>query len=519
MEEQQLKILLIEDDPQDLELLRKIISETKLAAIHIEHADLISQALKILSNKEAKIDVILLDTTLSDSQEMDGLIKIQAVAHNIPIILLGKSDNESVEAEAIAKGAHDYLVKNRLNSRAISRILRYAIEKHREKIILEKTVRELRTLNQFTSNFISSLSHELHTPLTVINATAKSFLDGLFGEMNEQQLKWIKNIDSNAQRLSNLIDDILDFSKLESGRLKTKKTLFNLRDLIFKVVNDILPIVQKKEIRLRWECSDNLIEIYADPKRIEQVITNLLTNSIKYTSEGGNINLRVLKLSDSVQVEVSDTGIGMDPAKCDIIFERFIQLEEKKTSSEGIGLGLAISKEIIRAHEGKIWAKSDGIGKGSRFFFTLPIDLSQMELKKPTVLVVDNDPDVLDLLKTILEDLKFNVILAKDGAEGIAHIVQSEMRTPIDLLVVDLFLPIRNGMEVIKQMKIVNPKTLIIMVTGHSNSQLLQDAMKFSSFTLLKKPFEVEEVRTILGSLMIPARGKNHGENHRNHPS
>ena len=510
MDQKQIRVLLIEDDHQDVNLIRRLLSEISDISIQMDHVKSLSSGLELLGREE--VDVVLLDLSLPDSRGADDLLTVEAAAQGSPIIVLGNVEDPALEIEVISKGAQDYLVKSRLNSRAMMRILRNTIERQKVKTALEKVVLELRHLNQLKSDFISSVSHELHTPLTVITVTVNNFLDGIFGRLDETQTKWLLRLKSNAERLTNLINDILDLSKLESGRAKLNWKKFNLGALMNKVLDDIGPMAQDKGVQISRQIPQDVIEIYAAQTRIEQVMVNLVTNSIKYSPSGGQVAVHLERSSDSAQVEVSDTGMGIDPSKLDVIFERFLQLAEDKTTSPGIGLGLAICKEIIQIHHGKIWAESEGVGKGSRFIFTLPSGLREIRAKKPTVLVVDNDEDVLDLFKTILIGLGYQTLFAKDGAEAIAQIVSSEMRTPIDILVVDLFLPVRNGLEVIKEIKRVNPKAFIVMVTGHHDSQLLSEAMEFSSFTLLKKPFDVEEARRILGSLAASALEKGEGE-------
>jgi CheY-like chemotaxis protein len=270
-----------------------------------------------------------------------------------------------------------------------------------------------------------------------------------------------------------------------------------------KVCKDLIPLARQNKIRLSGKLPARPVELFAVQSKIEQVLINLITNSLKYNRPGGEIEVRIEPQKDSARVEVRDTGIGIDPSKLEVIFDRFLQLGEGKSKTPGIGLGLSICREIVMLHQGRIWAESEGTEKGSRFIFTLPLDLKKSETKKPTVLVADHDRHTSESLIPLLAKLKFQTLSADDGAEAIAQIISSKKDSAIDLLVVDLSVPVRNGVEVIKAMKKVNPRAPIVVVTGdNTDGKLLTEAMKRSSFTLLKKPFEIEEASRILQSVI-----------------
>ena len=501
-----LRVLLIESNAKDARMMQKILQEVKTAAIRLEKAKNLSEGLEFLS--KGAVDAVLLDISLPDGRGLDNLIKVQTVARDAPVIVLSDKDDPISESEVISLGAQDFLIKKRVNARAMARIIHYAIERQRIRMTLENAVAKLQELNQLKSDFISSVSHELHTPLTIITVAVNNFLDGVFGDMTDIQKVWVERVRVSTERLTNLINDILDLAKLEAGRVKLNWKKFDIVRMVLETIEEVAPLVQKRGMTLKKEIVPGPIEVYAAEGRLSQVLVNLFTNAIKYTQEGGEIRVKVAREKSGVRVEVSDNGQGIDPTKLDIVFERFLQLGRDKTTTPGIGLGLAISKEIISLHQGRIWAESEGIGKGSRFIFTLPFDLKSKTDKLPTVLVVDNDPSIVELLSIVLKELHCDVIEAKDGAEAIAVLLSSSKNSPIDLLITDMMLPVRNGAEIIQEAKRVNPETVIAVVTGFPDNKLLTEAMRHGNITLIKKPFMYKEIKKALSPIVASLTGK-----------
>jgi signal transduction histidine kinase/ActR/RegA family two-component response regulator len=376
---------------------------------------------------------------------------------------------------------------------------------------LEESYAALKRSDQMKSDFISSVSHELHTPLTVITVAVNNFLDGIFGPMTELQLKWIERVKSSSQRLTRLINDILDLSKLESGRIRLNRKKFNLGTLAHTIQNDLSAIAHDKGLTLDCELPPEPLEIFASQSRLEQVLVNLVTNAIKYSPSGSRILIKVQRVNQQAQVEVSDNGLGIDPSKLDVIFDRFMQLGADKTATPGIGLGLAICKEIVALHEGRIWAESEGIGKGSRFVFTIPLDPSRHDTARPEALVVEDDGEVLELLQTKLRQMGCEVTVARDGTEAIACIVASAKGQLFDFLLLDLKLPGRSGVQVIQEIKRVSPHTSVVVITGTHDNVLIAEALEHSPFTLLRKPFDNQQLSSVLSTVIRAARERIQG--------
>lgn len=490
------KVLFIEDKPEEVEKVRKIFAEVDTPLYEIQSIDRFSTALETLEKHPS--DVILVDLTVPDIQGVEDLSKLTTLAHGIPVVVLGQEDDVHLAVEVLAQGAQDYLVKSNLNSHILNRVIVQVIERQRIRSHMQKNIAELQRLNQLKSDFISYVSHELHTPLTVMTLAVNNFLDEIFGKLSDVQIRWIQRIKANIEQITNLINDILDLSKLEAGISKLDWRKFDLCAVIERTLDNLTPLTHEKNIQLIRHIPSEPVEIFAAQSKIERVMINLITNSLKFTPQYGTIRVELKQESDAVRVEVSDTGSGIDPAKLGMIFERFLQLGKRRTTTEGAGLGLAICREIISIHKGKIWAESEGVGKGSHFIFTLPMDLQKIQRQKNTILIVENNQKLMEELCSALEGSNLNVITAKDGAEAIARIVSSNIHSPIHFLIVDLLIPIRNGIEVIKEMQRVNANTSILVITEPSNKDLLAEVEKYTAFGLLPKPFKKEELDSIL---------------------
>ncbi len=233
-------------------------------------------------------------------------------------------------------------------------------------------------VDRLKSEFVATVSHELRTPMTSIKGYVDILLMGAAGALNENQTHFLDIVRSNTDRLSVLVNDLLDISRIEAGRVSLTLQAINLREVADDVVADILRRSQEenKPMSISFETADDLPQVTGDLERVRQILGNLVDNAYHYTPQDGEItvNMKVVD-NEFVQVDVHDTGIGIDSVDADRIFERFFRGEHPLVlATPGTGLGLAIVKQLVTMHKGRIWMKSKGIvGEGSTFSFTLPI--------------------------------------------------------------------------------------------------------------------------------------------------
>jgi PAS domain S-box-containing protein len=233
----------------------------------------------------------------------------------------------------------------------------------------------LKELDRMKSDFVSNVSHELRTPLTAIKASVDNMIDGITGPLSEKQVRYLARIKSNTDRLTRLINDLLDLSRIEAGKIDLKPTNLSLVGLAQEVTENIRPVALEKLISLEVASHDGNVTAWADRDKITQVLMNLVGNAIKFTPSHGKVNVFIQRNGDKwAQVSVTDTGPGIPATEAGKIFDKFYQIAQaEKQKSKGTGLGLAISKVLVEMHGGKIWAES-GVGGGSTFSFTLPAE-------------------------------------------------------------------------------------------------------------------------------------------------
>ncbi|MFH1046130.1 MAG: PAS domain-containing sensor histidine kinase [Candidatus Omnitrophota bacterium] len=254
--------------------------------------------------------------------------------------------------------------------------------------------RRLEELDRLKSEFVSTVSHELRTPLSITKEGISLILDGIPGEINEKQIKILTTARNNIDRLARIINDLLDISRIESGKMKLKKELVNIKGLVQQVATAFQPKIQEKGLELKVALPKEKIDIYADSDRIIQVLTNLAYNSIKFT-EKGYIKIAVSEKENELECSVSDTGIGISPDNLSRLFNKFLQFGRIAGAGEkGTGLGLSIAKQIVKMHNGDMWAESpferkkDDFGPGAKLTFNLPKYTPKAFLKEAIHLVV-----------------------------------------------------------------------------------------------------------------------------------
>lgn len=229
-------------------------------------------------------------------------------------------------------------------------------------------------LDRLKSNFVSNVTHELRTPLVAVQKAIALLLGGTAGRVSGTQEEFLSLAERNLKRLSILIDDLLDLSKLEAGKMQIRRQRVSIVKVVDECVENLHTWARTKSINIDKEADKDIPEIEIDPDRIAQVLNNLIGNAIKFTPENGNIKIQTsIRNNDEVQVSVEDTGIGIAKEDLGKIFDKFYQAGERvATDISGTGVGLSIAKEIVELHKGKIWVESEK-GYKTKFIFTLPI--------------------------------------------------------------------------------------------------------------------------------------------------
>jgi two-component system phosphate regulon sensor histidine kinase PhoR len=232
-------------------------------------------------------------------------------------------------------------------------------------------VTRLRHLETVRRDFVANVSHELRTPLASITLLVETLQRGAKDDA-EAALHFLHRIEVETQAMARLVEELLELSRLETGVLSVNLEVVLARRLLDEAVNRLSPYATEKGVEIRFDIQEPLPDVRADPRRIEQVMMNLLHNAIKFTPQGGVVTLRAFRQGRGLQIEVSDTGVGMDPSEAARVFERFYKVDRGRSRAEGAGLGLAIARHLLELHGSQLQVVS-GVGRGARFFFALPL--------------------------------------------------------------------------------------------------------------------------------------------------
>ena len=381
MEKETIKILLIEFDPQNITKIENVFAGQTGVAYEVL---LLQKEEKVLNKVDKEdFDVILLSCDLPGSNGIEILSDLQYKDLKGPVIMMANKKDEEFSAQAMRMGAYDFVIRHEDFEKGLPLVMHNALitfraAKERERLQdeisakkaeLEAANRRLKELDNLKSSFVSNVAHEFRTPLTIIKGNVDMVVKGRLGNVSPEQKDMLDGAINIANRLSRLVNDLLDISKIESGKLQLKKEPVNINEIVEQNIKIFDKILKDKKQILKKELAKKSLVVNADLDKTTQVFVNLLSNAIKYSPESGTIIVRSLDLEKEIMVEVSDTGEGICLEDIDKIFDKFTRVTAEK--KEGTGLGLPIAKDIVELHKGRMWVKSE-VGKGSQFYFTLP---------------------------------------------------------------------------------------------------------------------------------------------------
>ena len=364
---------------------------------------------------------------------------------------------------------------------------------------LELRNNEAERANALKSEFLASMSHELRTPLHTILGFTELLQEELEGPLNTKQKRFVQHVHQDSVHLLALINDILNLSKIEAGRMDLNVETIDATAVISETVSSMRGAADAKDIVLDNGISAPLY-VLADPVRFREIMTNLLSNAIKFTPNGGRVWIEYSQPGESnIEIAVADTGIGIAAEDQEIIFDKFRQVgSTTKGVREGTGLGLAIVKRLVEMHGGEMFLES-APGRGSRFSFTIPADYSRLRTA-PMVLIVEDEPSARELLCSYLDPLGVRTECAGTADEGL----NKARRLRPDAIMLDLLLPGRTGWRVLEDLR-ADPETRSVPVFVTSVLDFDRNAIARGATEYLQKPLKKEALLRALRE-HIPGR-------------
>lgn len=445
---------------------------------------------------------------------------------DIPLILfVNNFDSAGILLNTLGNRANVMILERPINIGVVIGAVRSLLRARRRQYVSRDLLEKLQEADRQKNIFLATLSHEMRTPLNAMVGwtellTANRLNEAEFG----RALEIIKR---NMKSLTLLINDMLDVSRIISGKLHLNLTTLNLVTVIEMAVKAIDLTAKNKGIRLRttFDCSSCLI--LGDPDRLQQVMTNLLTNAIKFTPKEGQVDIRLERLDSQAQISVSDTGQGIRPEFLPFIFDLFLQADGSYTRAQGgLGLGLAIVRHLLEMHGGKVHAESEGEGKGATFFVRIPLHVDHAQasnfrdggsaLKRSAVcdsfslaglrvMVVDDEIDSREMLAAMLAEYGAEVTTASSADEALGIITGDIAGRLPHVLVSDIGMPGKDGYDLIRQLRALGPerggRIPAVALTGYAGADEKARALLEGFQTHIAKPVKLAELAATLASL------------------
>ncbi|MCH5337845.1 MAG: response regulator [Acetatifactor sp.] len=517
-------VLVVDDDAANLRMASHILSEEKMRVSCLKSGE---QAIQFL--QENRPDLILLDIQMPgmDGLETMAVIKGNQDTTDIPVIFLTANDDSNMEVRGLEAGAMDFIKKPFVPEILMIRV-KHTLDLVRLNVEYENARNEAIMANEAKSLFLSNMSHEIRTPINAVLGMNEMILREC---TDKQILTYAENIRGSGKTLLFLINDILDMSKIESGKMEIIRVEYDPAVLIMDLWNVIFLRAQEKDLSIQFSLDETLPKmLYGDDVRIKQIVTNLLTNAVKYTPQGG-IEMHVAyerqgEEKISLIISVKDTGMGIKKEDMGKLFESFQRLDEEKNRNiEGTGLGMNITMSLLKLMDGDLKVESE-YGKGSIFTVTIPqrivcdeptgdfesiksrqeqnrtLGYQSFEAPDANILVVDDNAMNLTVFKSLLKRTKMNIVTADSGRKCLELVKKEHFH----IIFMDHMMPEMDGIETLHEIKKLtdfpNADTPVIILTANALSGAREGYLSEGFADFLTKPIDGDLLeRTIVDFL------------------
>jgi len=450
---------------------------------------------------------------VNDVYVLGRALNEQPAWSEIPIVILTGTTPAGAKPrplDGISRRTNVTLVDRPVRIKSLVSAVQSALRARQRQYDIRDLMAQLEERVHERDRFLAVLGHELRNPLGAILLAAQmrdadGKLDGAHADLIERQ----------SHHLTRLVNDLLDLSRVAAGKIVLKPKLVDLRDSAEESLRVLQPAVERQHLTVEMERCQKPLIVRGDPVRLDQIVTNVVSNAIKYTPEKGHVRIAMYEENGEAVIKVTDDGVGIDPERIGVIFELFAQAENAIGRAQGgMGIGLALVRNLVQLHEGRVEAKSDGVGKGSEFTIYLPLatDAQVAEQRRTdddaapppppaaavparTIVIVEDNDDVRHLLSLKLSRLGHKVVTARDGIEGLNALIGEKP----DLALVDLGLPGMDGFAVAREARIrVGDGIVLVAVSGFGQPDDKRRALESGFDEHITKPAEVRDIENLL---------------------
>ncbi len=508
------EIIIVDDIPDNLKVLNSILTDE---GYNVRVFPKASMALNAAI--QSPPDLFLLDILMPEMSGYELCMKFQdnENTRGIPVIFLSALNEINEKIKAFETGGVDFISKPYQSAEVLVRVQTHLklrrLQINLETIVeertqeLEKRNKELIGANKERSNFLANINHELRTPLNGISGML-SVLESM--DLSESERYFLNMALSSSKHLSSIIQDILNYSDIDSGRLGLFNNTVQIEKLIKKTVNLLTPKAEKKDLEIIVDSSDYTGDFIGDRTRIAEILEKLLSNAIKFSKSG---TIRVSYTVDpNLKLVISDTGIGIPENKIDKLFIPFNQLEDPYTKVyEGVGLGLAIIRNLLDLMGGEIYVESE-VDRGSVFTVVIPNNITnqkiekkkipdkpkdtQQGIRKLTILIAEDEAINRLYLKNILKKAEHHIMEARNGKEAVEITISEKP----DLIFMDIGMPVMNGVEAMEQIRKIDnfSEIPIIALTAHTHKEDIEYFLSSGLNEVITKPFQEGDIHSII---------------------
>ena len=456
--------------------------------------------------------LVFTDEALSaeDSGRLSNVLREQEPWSDIPIIILTGLPTFEAKTRSyydLGRRANITLVDRPVRVPSLVSAAQSALRARKKQYEIRDLMQKLEARVHERDRFLAILGHELRNPLSAILLAVQMVgpdgkLDGDHAALIERQ----------SRHLTRLVNDLLDLSRVVSGKIVLKRQPFDLLQIVRQCLQTLRESEQARHLTIELRQRANTLPAFVDPVRAEQIVSNVLTNAVKYTPEGGHVAVTVENDGTDAIIRISDDGVGIAPERIGTIFELFAQAENAIGRAQGgMGIGLALVRNLVELHGGSVAARSDGIGKGSEFVVRLPLAVSaehslreadapaaaaaSPQAEQRSIIIVEDNADVRELLRLRLRKLGHSVEAANDGPDGVKRIVESRP----DLALVDIGLPGFDGYEVAARVRSeLGDGVVLVAVSGFGQPEDKRKAFDAGFDEHLTKPADVRDIEDLL---------------------